>query len=299
MSTGKDQPTCMLCGASDPEPKFRVVRRDLGFATYDIFKCPRCDLLFAIGPTTSDLISSIYSGAFYESSQQTAPHEEDGSLRPDAVHWPIVANSRARVQWLLDLGAKGRLLDVGAGRGYFVHSASEHFDASGIELQEVAARFARKFGADVRQTDLMTAQLPPGSFDVVTLWDVFAGFPRPTVAMDALMRLLRPGGILVLTVPDASARIARVLGRHWPLLIPPGNLGYYSPRAIATLMARPDVREYRISHEGKWVSVRFLARKLLQMSNLHDWAQRGIPLPATWKISINTGDILTVVARKQ
>jgi len=290
--------TCPLCGDEQATRKHLLNRRDLDNAQYEIFLCPSCDLLYAVGPSDAELIGQIYSNAFYNSGQQTAPHNQDGSLKPEAMTWPVVANSRARVQWLVEKGARGRLLDIGAGRGYFVHCAREAFDAIGIELQESAVAFAQGFGARVLRADLMSTDLPAESFDVVTLWDVFAGFPEPGQAVDSILRLLKPGGLLVFTVPDAMSLVARTLGSRWPLLIPPGNLRFYSRRSVNRLLTRPDIRSFESLHQAKWVSVPFLIRKLMQAIDLHVLANRRFPIPSTWKIPLNAGDILTVAATK-
>ena len=57
-----------------------------------------------------------------------------------------------------------------------MHCASPYFDAAGIESSSEAMQYARKLGVQLIQGDLMTHDFGQSTCDVVTLWDVFAGF---------------------------------------------------------------------------------------------------------------------------
>lgn len=292
---------CPCCAAprGNAERLYTVTRRDLDGVRYDIHRCPACELLYAAGPVTPDLMAAVYSKSFYASGQQAAPRRADGRLAANAETWPVIANGRARSKWLYDLGLRGRLLDVGAGCGYFVYCASSQFAATGIEAQLAATLDAQRLGVALVHGDAMTHDFGSTQFDVITLWDVFAGFPEPHAALDRFMSLLAPGKHLVMTLPDASSLAARVLRQRWPLMIPPGNLCFYTPRAIAHLLDRPDVAGFEISRHPKRVSVRFLMHKLVRSIGLHRLAYVQWPVPAAWSISLNLHDILTLVVTKR
>ncbi|MCU0870387.1 MAG: class I SAM-dependent methyltransferase, partial [Burkholderiales bacterium] len=105
---------------------------------------------------------------------------------------------------------RGRLLDVGAGGGEFVHLARQAgFDASGVELDHGYREFAnREYGTRIAAGGLDDAQ---GRHDVVTIFHVFEHLPSPLAAMARLHALLVPGGRLFVEVPwveaaDASPR---------------------------------------------------------------------------------------------
>jgi SAM-dependent methyltransferase len=290
---------CPICADPRTEVALRVTRKDLGGLRYAIRLCRSCDFRFAVGPVDPQLMARIYSTYFYSSGQQTAAQQAaHGPGADKASRWPVIANSEARVAWLRKLGLQGRLLDIGAGRGYFVRSALRCFEANGIELQAEAAAFARQQGIPVLHADFMAAELPAEHYDLVTLWDVFAGFTDPHLALDRIMRLVRPGGHVVLTVPDASSRVARMLRSRWPLLIPPGNMQFHSPRSLARLLDRSDVRRFECEHQGKAVSAPFLLHKLLRALGWHRLAASRFPIPATWSIPLNLYDILTVRIEK-
>ena len=75
----------------------------------------------------------------------------------------------------------GRLLDVGAGLGYFVRTICRESDweAYGCEISAGAVRYAK---AVLGVTNITCAKLeeagyPPSSFDLITLWDVIEHIP--------------------------------------------------------------------------------------------------------------------------
>jgi 2-polyprenyl-3-methyl-5-hydroxy-6-metoxy-1,4-benzoquinol methylase len=116
----------------------------------------------------------------------------------------------------------GRVLDVGCGGGWFLKAAVERgWDAVGVDLSPKAVRHAREvFGVDARQGTLEAQRFAPGSFDLVTLWNILEVIPDPLALLRAVRPLLRPGGTLSLRTQNypfhrvafAASRAARVLG---------------------------------------------------------------------------------------
>ena len=107
--------------------------------------------------------------------------------------------------------AIGSLLDVGCGTGAFLDYATAKFpeaQTSGIEIDAERATRARSAnpGATVHRGDaLEVTERLRGSFDLVTLWDVFEHVTAPTRLLQALARQLAPGGcIYVQTIHEQS-----------------------------------------------------------------------------------------------
>ena len=85
--------------------------------------------------------------------------------------------------------------------------------------------------ADLYCSTLEHANLPPASFDVVTLWDVLEHVPEPAAFMKLCRELLKPGGKVFLNVPDLDSFEARLLGRRWPLLLAE-HLNYFNRESL-------------------------------------------------------------------
>jgi SAM-dependent methyltransferase len=125
---------------------------------------------------------------------------------------------RAQVQRLLSVaGRPGKGLEVGSYLGGFLSAAAEAgWDFEGIDVSESATRFAVDNGFRVRQgkiEDVGTER----SFDVVAIWNTFEQLYDARAAVHAARRLLRPGGLLVVRIPNGGfyATWRARLGEYW------------------------------------------------------------------------------------
>lgn len=101
-------------------------------------------------------------------------------------------------------GGKGRLLDIGAGRGEQLRAAlQDGWSAIGIETSSAFAEYASSFsGAEIRREALERCNFPSGEFDVVILAAVLEHLYDPDQTIKEIARILRPGGALYVDVPN-------------------------------------------------------------------------------------------------
>jgi len=95
-----------------------------------------------------------------------------------------------------------RVLDVGCGAGGWLRPLSRFGTVSGIELDEPSIRFCREL--DLHRTlvgRVDALPVPPGSHDLVCLWDVVEHTPDDAAVLAEARRALRTGGHLVISVP--------------------------------------------------------------------------------------------------
>jgi 2-polyprenyl-3-methyl-5-hydroxy-6-metoxy-1,4-benzoquinol methylase len=111
---------------------------------------------------------------------------------------------KRRLKKLLQTGAKGSLLDIGAGYGQFLHHARPHFvEVSGTEVSESAVALAKeKYGLSLLAGQIEALDLPLQSFDTITLFHVLEHVPDPGKLVTLCHALLREQGILVIAVPN-------------------------------------------------------------------------------------------------
>ncbi|MBR2692327.1 MAG: class I SAM-dependent methyltransferase [Aquamicrobium sp.] len=260
---------------------------------YDVLQCSVCRHRWCAGDTSDALLTEIYSKSFHQTTQQLAENQSRNSSSP------IILNSKARAEWLCQQGHSGTLLDVGAGNGYFVREANEvGFKAEGLDIAEEAAVRAASLGVTVRIGNFLADDVKVGKYDVITMWDVLCGFPDVNAAIAKVARHLEPGGALVLTIADGQSSTSKLAGRYWPLLIPPVNLHYFSEASTKRLLESYGMEILSYKAQGKWLSVRFLWQKLLRTLRITplETVVSGFISPH-WKVKLNLGDIVTVVAR--
>lgn len=158
------------------------------------------------------------------------PSEGDGSLR---YGLDVLRPQFSRQLDILETLVSGRILvDVGAGGGVFLAAAKERgWEVSGQDSNAHAADAARAaFGLEF--VDSLDA-IAEGSVDVIRLSHVLEHVDHPVGFLEALKRKLKPGGILVVIVPNGGpltytcVNLLRRLGSRLPKLAVPMSPGFH------------------------------------------------------------------------
>jgi SAM-dependent methyltransferase len=146
---------------------------------------------------------------------------------------------------LRDLAHAHRVLEVGAGRGEFIArlNTGAGVRAEGIDLNPRAVAEAQRQGLPVTADDVhRLAAERPGQYDAVCAFQVLEHLPDTADFLDALLRLLRPGGRLILSVPNQRSRLADPAS---PMDRPPHHMTRWH---AGVLRALPDWFPLRLEH---------------------------------------------------
>jgi ubiquinone/menaquinone biosynthesis C-methylase UbiE len=99
-----------------------------------------------------------------------------------------------------------KILDVGAGsspyRGLFSHCEYKTHDF--IQLNDEQLRGRKGYGKIDYVSDIISIPVEDNSFDAVLCTEVFEHIPYPIQALEEISRLLKKGGVLILTAPLGS-----------------------------------------------------------------------------------------------
>lgn len=123
------------------------------------------------------------------------------------VHWWFVARRRIFLtvldKYFKQNGAgPGRILDIGCGTGTMLTYLSRYGEAEGIDVEEDAIRYCQARGlTHVSQAGADRLPFADGTFALVTALDVIEHVDDDRAAFREALRVLRPGGELLLTVP--------------------------------------------------------------------------------------------------
>lgn len=104
-------------------------------------------------------------------------------------------------------------LDYGCGGGHFVAAAGDlGLRATGLELDGESVRLARQRGLDVHSGTLPDDSSPVRGrqFDVVKIMHVLEHVPSPASLVASFHELLKPGGVLIISVPDQESVPSRI-----------------------------------------------------------------------------------------
>jgi SAM-dependent methyltransferase len=144
-----------------------------------------------------------------------------------------------------------RLLDVGCAYGWFLEATREAGMVSiGLEPDPAIAAAAVQQGFQIWIGYFPSAVPGPESFDIIAFNDVLEHIADLDGALSACRRLLRPGGLLVVSAPDsrgflfrAAAVLARLgrkglLHRLWQKGYPSPHVSYFNSANLTRLMRR-------------------------------------------------------------
>ncbi len=173
---------------------------------------------------------------------------------------------RTAIRLLREAGvpAEGRVLDVGAGYGFFLDALRDQgFSAHGVEPSRTACEFARRWlGVDPACVTLEEWDGPVAAFDALTAFYVIEHVPDPKALLAQAHRLLRPGGILLLRWPHTTPLVKAVSwsGARPDWYDPPWHLRDFSPRTLAALLKGAGFGEVRTLAGGWTVPPEWIAR---------------------------------------
>lgn len=225
---------CDLCEGSSHRTLLRGVDRlHRQHGDFRVAECQQCGLISLDPIPDREEISAFYPQDYLGFPVAIA----------DEPLWRRRLRRRRAVQRrcrsVVDLaGAAGRLLDVGCGTGTFLDGMrSAGWQVVGVEPIESAAEYARRrLRLDV-SPDLEAIPHPACSFDVITLWDVLEHVPYPARTLRDAHRLLKPGGWLVLSVPNPASYARFLFGRHWSGWDVPRHIHVFNAASLTRYVA--------------------------------------------------------------
>lgn len=206
---------CYSCGKA----VYTILFSSRDVTTNDVFsvaECAHCGLMATI-PFISDEKLRHYYGAYYGERKSI---------------FDVLVNG-IRVRQVRRFIKRGSLLDIGCGSGSFLAlMRGKGWDVAGTEVSHLDLRaIAEQSGAKIYRNEEIES-LPEASLDVVTLWHVFEHLHKPQWYLKEVRRLLRPGGLLVIEVPNYASLPARFGKGEWLQLEVPRHTMHLTERDI-------------------------------------------------------------------
>lgn len=285
---------CRCCGSNRVTLRGTKHGEFLG-RDFDFWHCAACDFVF-VDPFPG---YDIYNEAYYDG------RGPDPYVDYEAEYGNYRATDRMAEFDDLWRVASGHLegqvpagpvewLDFGCGAGGLLKYLTDRahprtvgrqwtLRVTGHDVGTYAERLASIDGFRMLSLEQLAAEAG-GSYDVISLIEVIehVEFPDPVFALVA--RLLKPGGLLLLTTGNIASVVARRKGLAYAYFLPEIHVSYFTPRALEILYARHRLRPLPVRYDGV---VRFKVVKTLRTPGLRRLARLAMRLP--WVVRVIDG----------
>jgi len=233
-STKEPFSPCPVCNTS--AISFLIHGKDYSLTNdlFDIIQCEKCSLKFTHPIPDKENIAPYYDFPAYISHTDI----KEGWMN-QLYHKVRRHTLLQKTKWVQSLftGHKGTLLEVGAGTGAFA-DAMIHKGWSVTALEPDAA--SRQKALDIYAIKILPIesleQLPPHSFDVITLWHVLEHVHDLKIYIATFKKLLKQNGRLIIAVPNYTSYDAQFYKEYWAAYDVPRHLYHFSPKSMDHLM---------------------------------------------------------------
>jgi 2-polyprenyl-3-methyl-5-hydroxy-6-metoxy-1,4-benzoquinol methylase len=218
---------CDLCGRED----YVVLFIKEGFPHV---RCLGCGLVF-VSPRLAEHL---------ESQKQTGT----GTMGEDELSSAQVRRLRKELASIEPSRRLNRILEVGAGRGWFLSEASKAgWETWAVEINSDALQHLRARGINrilVQPAEEFKAE--PESMDAVRIWDVIEHLRSPRSALAGIYNALRPGGLLRLSTTNFASLSRWINGPEWVYLNGADHIFLFEPATISRLLEKTGFSNVRI-----------------------------------------------------
>ncbi|MCB9758624.1 MAG: class I SAM-dependent methyltransferase [Alphaproteobacteria bacterium] len=234
--------------------------------TFTVQRCAGCGLVMTRPRPDPDALAWYYEGA-YSGQGESARSKREGATNTfgQALNgYRLHVLSKVRRP-----GPDDQLLDVGCSYGGFLWLARQRTGCrtAGVDLDEGSVREA----LDPDQTEyragtLLDAAFEPQRFDLITFYECLEHDPAPVETLREAHRVLAPGGVVAVEVPNFEGLWRRVFGRYWMPLLMPQHLIHFTPD---TLRAALEAAGFQVVHrQTMWFPLEGVASYALWMGTL-------------------------------
>ena len=218
---------------------------------FTVVKCSSCGLM-----RTNPRPSPHTIGFYYPDNYGPYVGTKVQHARPKSASWlkrllrptfRYIFNSNMMT---LPAMAPGRMLEIGCASGAFLHHmAGEGWRVQGIEFSEKAAQTAAGLGYRVHAGPLETAPQPEEAFDLIVGWMVLEHLHDPIACLRKLHGWVKPGGYLVLSVPNANSIDFRLFNNYCYANHLPNHLFHFTPRTLTRVLADGGWELEKVHHQ--------------------------------------------------
>ena len=195
---------------------------------FSLCQCNACTHIFLDAEFSDSKLTELYSKYYPRSTFDIAnyrPHQERRGFRA----WLDGARASA-FRWI---PKNCRVLDIGCGFGETLgYHKARGCEVFGVEADDNISRVAEKHGFSVNVGLFDPANYPDAYFDYVTMDQVIEHVQNPIEVLRGVAQVLKSGGKLILSLPNAHGWGAHIFRRKWINWHVPYHMQFYSKRSM-------------------------------------------------------------------
>lgn len=228
---------CPLCGSSQLEEFLTTKDFTVSKSFFKIDQCSGCGFKFTNPRPKKEKLKNYYDSPDYISHTNQA-NNAINTLYRFARYFTL----KQKTQFIktANAGKIGNLLDIGCGTGDFLKSTiAAGWRGFGVEPEQKAREQIATLGKNSIYASL--ADVNEKSFDVITLWHVMEHLPNLKKDIAIMYEKLKPGGKLIVAVPNADAAEAKFYQEFWAAYDLPRHLYHFNTNTMTQLLQSFDL----------------------------------------------------------
>jgi len=268
----KQVSVCNFCGSDKTEIVYTLKERILKKEYFQMVKCKQCELIFTNPQPTKDEMKNYYPENYYSFSpfipNPFLPYSKNifkkittfikksvlvenynysfqdypSSLFIRPLQKLLGRIFKYQIGWIFPpfiLG--GVALDVGCGSGIYLTKLHElGWKTYGIDPHagSIVEWAKEKLDLTIFAGELTEAHFPNNYFNIVTFFHTFEHLHEPLKILSEVYRILKPGGILIINVPNVGSLERSIFKNHWIGWDPPRHLFHFFPDTIKKILIK-------------------------------------------------------------
>lgn len=237
---------CYLCGSSDCK-KFLVGSDDLTGKNGEFLyvKCNNCSLVYQSPRLPVDGIKEFYDSEYIAHRKK----KDWGILTPlfERAMSKHDINKEKLVKNYCHLGTETEVLDVGCAVGTFLLHINKKYGCkiSGVDFKEDLS-YPGFDKINFYQGLFYEQNIPEKTYDLVTMWHFFEHDYDPNQSLEMAIKVLKPGGKLIIEVPRLDSFTFKLFKNKWPGVQAPQHTALYDKKCFLEMLKKHNllVEEY-------------------------------------------------------
>lgn len=212
-----EQRSCPVCDSNQP---LYLFNKNGG----TFVKCNHCTMVYLNPVFKDDELALYYQN---NTGMQAAAHESENDF-----YRTIYSKGLDLIEAQTSIG---KILDIGCSGGFFLDLAKARgWQTYGLELNKTEVAIAKKKGHQIQESTLEDWDVP-GCFEAICLWDVFEHIKDGAAMLTCLAKMLKPGGVIFLQIPNAASLAARILHEKCNMFDGIEHVNLYNPKTLQQL----------------------------------------------------------------